>query len=157
LLGRIFPKQFDNNYRGYKLAIVLLVPIALLRLIGSVSAMGGNPWVSNRFMIEVGDGIPLDSFGADAAGTVVLLFAISFLHYLMLGLLSVVVLIRYRAMIPFVFLLMLIDEIVRKALVLLNPIGVTGAPSGADVNIVFLAAFLIGLALSLGKTDPVNA
>jgi len=35
MLSRIFPAQIDNNYRGYRLAIWLLVPIVLLRgLIG---------------------------------------------------------------------------------------------------------------------------
>jgi len=29
MLSRIFPAQIDNNYRGYRLAIWLLVPIAL--------------------------------------------------------------------------------------------------------------------------------
>jgi hypothetical protein len=37
VLGRIFPKQLDNNYRGHALAIWLLVPVVLMKLIIGVN------------------------------------------------------------------------------------------------------------------------
>lgn len=153
MLNRLFPKHIDNDYRGHGIAIALLVLIVLLRLAGSVSAMGGNPWVDNRFMLRTGNGIPLDTFSAEAADTVVFLFAISGLRYLALYLMGVVVLIRYRSMIPMMFLLLLLAEIGGKALAFFNPIVRIGTPPVANINLAFVVALLIGLALSLGKIN----
>ncbi len=32
MLTRIFPRAFDNHYRGYRIAIWLFVPLVLIRL-----------------------------------------------------------------------------------------------------------------------------
>jgi hypothetical protein len=72
------------------------------------------------------------------------------LDHLLLNVLGLVVLIRWRAIIPFVYLLLAVEQVGRKALVLANPIARTGAPHlPIDPNLVLIAALLIGLALSL--------
>jgi len=67
------------------------------------------------------DGIDLESFGTSAAAIVVRLFALLGLNGLVLPLLSLIVLIRYRAMIPLLFLLFLTVQIGSRVLLLLNP------------------------------------
>lgn len=39
MFNRLFPKQIDNSYQGYALAIWLLVPLVLVKLL-----MGLNNW-----------------------------------------------------------------------------------------------------------------
>ena len=113
MLSRIFPTQVDNNYRGHRLAIWLLVPIILLR-----GLIGFNSIFFARTVATSADGVPLDSFTPAAAGTVLALFALLGLFSLLLALLGLVVLVRYRAMIPFLYLFLLIQELGNKAVLL---------------------------------------
>jgi hypothetical protein len=125
----------------------------LLKFFMGLNVAGLNPWISNRFVAKTADGIPLETFGAEAASTVMLLFASWGLILLVLSLLGIVVLIRYRAMVPLMYLLLSIEQIGRKGLSLANPIvravETEGIPLGVLINWGVMAALVIGLALSL--------
>ena len=95
------------------------------------------------------DGIPLDSFGADGAQAVLALFAIWGLSQLVLSVLGVLALIRYRAMIPFMFFLYLVEHLARRWILLVKPIVRTGTPTGMYINLALLAGMVVGMALSL--------
>ena len=147
MLSRIFPTQVDNNYRGHRLAIWLLVPIILLR-----GLIGFNSIFFARSVATSADGLPLDSFTPAAAGMVLALFALLGLFSLLLALLGLVVLVRYRAMIPFLYLFLLIQEVGNKAVLLAYPVtrsASSGAPAGSIVVFAILAMTLIGFVLSL--------
>ena len=83
------------------------------------------------------------------------LFAALGLFQLLLGLQGVVVLIRYRAMIPFMYLSFLILQLSSRVIRLAHPIATPdGHPVGYYVNLAILAMTLIGLVLSLvNKSD----
>jgi hypothetical protein len=149
VFSRLLPKQFDNAYGGHLPALWLLAPVLLLKLIIGVNSVGANPWISPRTVAQSADGIPLDAFGANAADTIVLLFSICGLRLLLLTLIGVLALIRYRAMIPLVYLVLLVDQLGRKALVAANPVERIGTPPADPINWVFLAAISVGLLLSL--------
>lgn len=156
MLSRLFPKQFDNTYRGHWLAIWLFVPAVLMKL-----AMGVNSVVNTRFVATVADAIPVDSYGGGGAETVIAIFSFWGLCTVLFALQGVVALIRYRAMIPFMYLLLLTEHVGRKALVLVHPIVRSGAhgavagglPAGTVVNYALLAMLLIGFALSIRNTS----
>lgn len=154
MLSRLFPKQIDNTYWGSTFAIVLLVPILLMKFVMGLNVAGLNPWVSNRYIAETVDRIPLETFGAEAASTVMFLFASWGLVLFVLSLLGVVVLIRYRAMVPLLFLLLLIEQSGRMWIALAAPIVKAvkseGISTGALINWGFVAALAIGFVLSLG-------
>jgi hypothetical protein len=152
MLSRIFPTRFDNtSYRGHRLAIWFFIPITLLRLM-----MGVNCILFTRF-VATGDGIPLFTYSAASAETVVSLFALLGLSNLLLALQGVVVLIRYRAMLPFMYLVLLSDHFGSKALLLVNPIARSGAATVGTlsapiaISLAILAMTLIGFVLSLLK------
>ncbi len=153
MLNRVFPKQFDNTYRGHWLAVWLFVPIVLARL-----AMGTNSIINTRLVVTAADGIPLDSYNAGGAEAVLALFALYGLFLLLSGLQGLVVLIRYRAMIPFMYLLLLIQQLGGGALVRMHPFARSGVPT-AQLGSAFVAAILamtiIGLVLSLLKKSDV--
>ena len=165
MLSRLFPKQFDNTYQGYQVAIWLLVPIVLLKFAMGLNVAGLNPWVSNSTVAETADGIPLASFGLEAASTVMFLFASWGLILFTLGLLGIVVLIRYRAMIPFLYLLISIEQFGRFWIAKTNPIvkaaktavATDAIPVGVMINWGFMAVLAIGFALSVGKTGHANS
>lgn len=156
MLGRLFPKQIDNDYRGYWLAIWLLVPVVLLKLAMGFNVAGLNPWISNRFIAESADGIPLDSFGVEAASTVMFMFASWGIGLLLLSLLGLVALIRYRAMIPLIYLLLSLEQFGRKGLALVSPIireavKTEGVAPGVLINWGLMTVLAVGLVLSLAR------
>lgn len=154
MLSNLLPKQIDNGYRGHALAIWLLIPIVLMKLLMGVNVAGLNPWISSRFVLQNADGIPVDTFPAEAGAVAVFLFASWGLALLVISLLGVVILIRYRAMIPIMYLLLLIEQIGRKGLAMVHDIGGSGGAAvgvspGLWINWGLSAALVIGFALSL--------
>lgn len=147
MLNRLFPSQLDNNYRGHRLAIWILGLVLAGRL-----AVGINGTFNTRFVAMSADGIPLDSYGAAAADTVVALFALVAFLNLPLGLQGIAVLIRWRAMIPFMYLLLLLQSIAGKIVLYMHPIARSGV-STVQLGSVFLYGLLaltvIGFVLSL--------
>lgn len=73
----------------------------------------------NTERIATGDGIRLDDGGAE---TILLLFRSLSLASLPLVAIGAVVLWRWRAMVPFLYLVLLADQIVRRLVALANPI-----------------------------------
>lgn len=152
MLKRIFPKIIDNTYGGYAIAIWLLVPIALSKLV-----MGGNSIVNTRYVIEVADRIPVSTFDPGAAATLLFLFRCWGLGLALMSLLTLVAVVRYRAMIPLMYLVLTIEQVVRRGFTLFDPLPILrstdGPSSGYVVNLVMTVLLLIGSALSMCKPD----
>jgi hypothetical protein len=157
MLTRLFPKRIDNDYRGRKLAIWLLVPLALVKLLQGASVAGLNPLATSRGILETADRVPVGTFPAEAASHLVFLFAAWGLGIFILGLLAAVVLLRYRAMIPLLYLLLLIEQLGRKVLstVHLDSPFLSLQPSAANlINWGFLAVIVIGFLSSQSDRRP---
>jgi len=101
MLNRLFPRQVDNRFDGHRAALWLLGLFIALKLVMSVNS------ILNTASIATGDGIPLDSFGPAAAREVLTLFALMALGQLALALIALTALIRYRALVPVIYLLLL--------------------------------------------------
>ncbi len=67
----------------------------------------------------------------------------------MLNLIGLLVLVRYRAMVPFMFALLLLEHLSRKLIFLVMPIATTGTSPGFFINLVIVAVMIVGLGLSL--------
>lgn len=155
MLSRLFPKQIDNDYRGHVVAIWLLVPLVLIKLLQGGSVAGFNPWATSRFILETADGVPIDTYDVGAASHLVFLFAAWGLNIFLFGILSAIALIRYRAMIPLIYLLMLAEQIGRKWQSMTHlgvPLIPAGLSASALINTAFTAVMVIGLALSLAPS-----
>jgi hypothetical protein len=144
MLNQIFPHQFDNNYRGHKLALWLFALLVLMKLGMSLSAIfdGYN-------MARSADGIPIDTFTSGGAEAVVSITALLGLSHFLLASLGVLALIRYRAMIPLVYVLLLVEYFAKKWILLVHPIVRAGTSPSTYVNLVLIALLIVGLALSL--------
>ena len=152
MLSRIFPKQIDNRYRGHWLGAWLIVPVVLMRLAQGVASM-----VNPRFIAAGADAIPLDRYASDAADAVVSLFSLLGLSISLLLLWGVVVLIRYRAMIPLLYLIVLLQIVGTKVLVTLHPIARAGTGDSQTASLIMwsiLGATIIGFLLSLKQKTP---
>ena len=143
-LNQVFPQRIDNTYRGHPLAVWLFIPVVVLKTGIALATI-----FNGRAAAQSADGIPLDSFGAGGAEAVVALFAIWGLAQLVFSVLGVLALTRYRAMIPFLFVLLLLEHLARRWILLVKPIARTGTPPGIYVNLVILVLMIVGLVLSL--------
>jgi hypothetical protein len=148
MLNRIFPLQFDNNYRGHKLALWIFVLLVLIKLGISLSAIfdGYN-------MARSADGIPIDTFTSEAADAVVSVTALLGLSHFLLAAICALALIRYRAMIPFMYVLFLVEYLAKKWILLAKPIVRTGTSPSTYVNVVLIALLVAGLFLSLWRSS----
>ena len=148
MLDQLLPRRIDTTYRGHKLALWLFALLVLLKTgIGLGSIFNGHNAASSA------DGIPLDTFPPAAAQTVVSLFALLGLSHFMVCLLCILVLARYRALVPFLFGLLLLDHLSRKLILYFLPIPRTGTPPGSIISLVLLGLMIAGLALSLWKRE----
>ena len=111
MLSRVFPRQVDNSFGGHRAALWLLGLFVVLKLVMSVNSM------LNTASIATGDGLPLDSYGPAAARAVLMLFSLSALGQLALAAIALTVLIRYRAMVPFIYLVLLGEQLARRVIV----------------------------------------
>ena len=144
MLERLLPARFDNTYRGSSIALAFFGVIVLVRvLIGFGSIFNGYGAATGP------DGIPLDTFPVAASQTIVSLFAMLGLSRLLLGLLCVLALIRYRSMVPLLFVLLLIEQLGRQLIVTYLPIPRVGEPSVSMVHWTLLVLTVAGLGLSL--------
>ncbi len=93
--------------------------------------------------------IPLDSFTTNGEATVIHIFALWGLAQLMFGLLYIVVLWRYQALIPLMYLFILVEYTGRLFLTFAKPIVTDGAAPGAIGNYILVPLALLMLVLSL--------
>lgn len=145
MFARLFPSQFDNRFQGWRAALWLLGLLLALRLVMSVNS------IFNTEQVAAGaDKFPLASYGADGARAVLMLFALHSLAELMLVAVGIAALVRYRAMVPFVFLLLTAEHVARRLIVQGYAIERSAATTAAYVvNYGMLALLVAGLVLAL--------
>ena len=152
MFNQLLPPRIDNTYRGYKLALWLFALVVAVRIIQSILI------IFNGYSIAKGaDGIPLDTFPPAAAQTVVAIFALSALNQLIISLLCILVLVRYRSAIPFMFVVLMLSYLASQLILQFVPIVRTGAPPGSIVNLISFALMIVGLVLSLRRRGNLQA
>ncbi len=144
MLDKVLPRNIDNTFHGQKLAVWFFVLIVSVKIAQSLAVLFGGPSV-----VSSADGIPLDTYTPAAAQTVVSLWALLGLTRLWICLLCILVLVRYRSMVPFMFVLLLLHDLGRHLVLHFLPIVRTGTPLGPTVNLVLLGLTIAGLVLSL--------
>ena len=148
MIKLFFPERAENTFGGHKLALWLFGLLLLMK--GAISV---NSMLNGYMVATSADAIPLDTFGPAGAEAFVSLFALWGFSHLMICLLGVLVLVRYRSLVPLMYALLLLEQLGRKALLYFHPIAKAGTSHGLAINIALLAVMIIGLALSLWRRD----
>ncbi len=155
MLNRLFPKQIDNNYQGSKIAIVILALITIVKMLMGINIGGFNPFIPTEYILSHVDGVPLDTYPMEAGQTIISMAQSWGLDMLILSLLSVLIMVRYRSAIPIMFIIYLSENFIRElpSLVkifdqLLSGIALSMA---AIINISLIALLFVGLILSIYK------
>ena len=144
MLERLFPRQLNNDYRGSpiaKWAFFLITIVTVGRSLVHISAPdGGAQSIAT---------IPLDTFTQNGAAAVILVFSLWGLSQLLIGMIYVVVLWRYRALLPFLYLLLIFEYSMRILLGFLKPIEISGTAPGGVGNYILVPTAIVLLFLSL--------
>lgn len=144
MLERLLPQPIDNTYRGHQLALWVLALVVLVKITQSVVII-----FDGYSIVMTADGIPLDTYPPAAAQTIVAIWALSGFERLIISLLCVLVLVRYRSMITFMLALLGLDYLARQLILHFVPLVRTGTPLGPRVNFILFSLVIVGLALSL--------
>lgn len=152
MIRLLLPPRADNAYRGHKSALWLFGLVVLVK-----TGIGGGTLFNGRMAATNADGIPLDTFGSAGAQAFVSIFAAWGLSQLMLSAVALLVLLRYRSLVPFMFTVLLFEHVVRRVIFLVLPMPRLGSPPGFWINVALLGLMAVGLMLSLwrrGSQDP---
>ena len=144
MLKRLFPDLIDNVFPGQILALWLFGALVTLRGLMSVNCVFRGAWVAVH-----ADGVPLQTFPTAAARIIVDDFATWGLMQLMLCLLSILALTRYRAMVPMMLLVFLLEHACRKLYFAAMPVVTAPNAPGAWVNMIIFTLEIAGVALAL--------
>ena len=144
LRPRLFPRVVDNEYNGFVFVVWFFAALTVLTAVRSVLHIvlpdGGAQVIAT---------IPLDRFGHSAVQTVIGLFGQWGLSQVLLAAVFVIVLLRYRQLIPLMLLVALVEWVGRSVVGLAKPIGTDGTAPGEVGNIVLAPVIFVVLVLSL--------
>jgi hypothetical protein len=151
MLKTLFPQVADNRYPGQRLGLWLF-PLMLLKI-----AMGLNVMLNAPEVARSADGVPVDTFAAPAAAAFFFAFAAWGLAQFVLGLISLVALLRYRSLIPLVYLVLLVEQVGRMLLRFQWPVERMASAPGIMINVVLTAIMVAGFVLSLWRPRAASA
>ncbi len=144
VLNRLFPVQFDNVFPGQKIALWVFYPFTAITL-----------WRSQHHMLAPDGGaqsvatIPLDGYSDGAAATIIAIFAQWGLIQLLVGMLMLLAAVRYKSMVPLLWLILLMEWIGRGLIGQFKPIETLATAPGQIGNLVMPIVALAMLILSL--------
>lgn len=147
---KLLPSPVDNQFRGVKLsqyAFLLITAATIVRsLIHVIAADGGAMSIAT---------IPLDTYPPEAAATVVLMFSFWGLSQLLMGFVYLVVYLKYKSLIPVMYVLLMIEYAMRIVIGQMKPIVTAGTAPGSVGNwiMVPVCAVLLTLSLIQSKRD----
>lgn len=144
-MERLFPAQIDNKFRGHWLGLIIFILVIIAK--GGQAIQG---IIHTRHVATGPDAIDLAGIGNSQVNDILSLFATIGLYALILPVLGLAVLARWRAMIPFMYLCFILFYLATRLLHLLHPSFANERTTyGAYVNLGILAVMVVGLLLSL--------
>jgi hypothetical protein len=151
-LNALLPRSIDNQYSGRKAALWLLAILVFVK-----GAMGVGSIFNGHEVATTADGIALETFTPAGAQAVLAFLALWGWSLLLFSLLSALALVRYRALVPLMFLLLLLEQLGRKWILVALPIAKVGTPPAFGINTVIILLMVIGFALSLWSKNKPSA
>ena len=152
ILNRLFPAQFDNVYRGNRIGLWVFYVLTAVTL-----------WRSQHHIFAPDGGaqsiatIPLDTYTQGGAQGIVTIFALWGLAQLAMALLMLLASIRYKSMVPLMWLLIILEYGGRKLVGIYKPLETVETAPGATAATVLPIVALAMLVLALWpEKNPEN-
>jgi len=140
----ILRAKIDNTLRGWKLPLYVFALYAMISTVRScihlLSPDGGAGSIA---------GMDLSVAGADG---IIFAFALWGSSQLLMAIIQLLVVIRYRSLVPFMWLMLILEVLLRELVGAMKPVTFAHTPPGAIGNqlILPLAVIMLGLALWSG-------
>ena len=140
----LLPSPVDNNFRGVKLsqyAFLLITAATIVRSVIHVFAPdGGAQSIAT---------IPLSSYSAEAAATIIFMFSFWGLSQLLMGIVYLGVYVKYKSLIPMMYVLLIVEYAMRIVIGQMKPIVTTGTAPGSVGSWIMVPVCVVLLVLSL--------
>jgi hypothetical protein len=146
MFDKLLPQPIDNKYSGSKIALWLLGLIVFVHTLQSVLVL-----VNGYSIAQSADGIPLETYPASAAQTILAIFMTASLRRLIISLICAVVLFRYRSAVPLMFVVLGVSYLAGQVIFQFVPIVRVGTPPGVIMNLIMFGFTIVGLALALWR------
>jgi len=141
LIEIILPARIDNTIRGTKIPFYIFALYALVSTVRScihlLSPDGGAGSIA---------GMDLSVAGADG---IIFAFALWGSSQLLFAIIQLLVVIRYRSMVPFMYLMLMLEVLLRELVGNMKPVTFAHTPPGAIGNQIILPLAALMLILSL--------
>ena len=141
---KLLPVVIDNQFRGIKLsqyAFLLITAATIVRsLIHVLAPDGGAQSIAT---------IPLESYSPQAAATVILMFSLWGLSQLLMGFVYLGVYLKYKSLIPMMYLLLTVEYAMRIVIGQMKPIVTSGTAPGSIGNWIMVPVCAVLFVLSL--------
>jgi len=136
---RILPKQLDNSFRGNRIAVIVFLLITVFTLARScIHIFAPDGGASSIAGINT---------SVEGGSNIISMFAFWGLAQLLMGLVYLVVFFRYKSLIPFMYILIIIEYSGRVLIGMVKPLIVSHTPPGAigDYILIPLAIMMLML------------
>jgi hypothetical protein len=146
MINRILPAAVDNQYRGHGIALYFFYLITLVTIVRSCIHIfaqdGGAQSIAT---------IPLERYTQGAGETIIFVFGLWGIAQLMMGLLYLLVAVRYRSLISLMYLFVFLEWSSRLALSLFKTVETAGTAPAAVAQLVLVVAVPLLFGLSVWR------
>ncbi len=143
MITRIFPKNINNDYKGYGIAVYVFVIYSVMSVVRSCihffSPDGGAGSIAHIDLSQGGENI-IFVFGLWGSSQLILAFV------------QLLVSVRYKSLLPFMYILLFLEYCFRALLGMMKPLvfeAAAGTPPGGYLDKIMIPLALIMLMLSL--------
>ena len=151
IIDAILPEKITNEFKGHKIALYVFIGVIVITLVRSCihifSPDGGAQSIA---------GFPLNTYLEAASSMVVLVFSLWGASQLLMGIVYVAILLRYKSLIPFMYVLLFIEYLSRFLLGVFKPAISTHVIPGGVGDYIMIPLSLVMLFLSIHENKKVN-
>jgi len=142
----IFPKQIDNDYKGSRIAAYVFLLLAIVGTLRSCVHIfapdGGAGSIAGMDLTVAG------------ANNIIFSFALWGSNQLLVAIIQLVVFFRYKRLIPMMYLLLVLEILLRMLVGQLKPPVFAHIPPGQIGNYIVLPLSLVMFYLSINTSKP---
>jgi hypothetical protein len=139
----LLPAKADNTIRGWKFPLYIFILIAVISTVRSfihlLSPDGGAGSIAGMDLSVAG------------ASEIIFAFALWGSSQLLMSIIQLLVIFRYRSLIPFIYLILILEILLRELVGNMKPVTFAHTPPGAVGNQIMLPLAILMLALSLAS------
>ena len=144
MLSKLLPPVANFTYTGSRVSLWLLGLVLILKLAIALGAI-----FNGHYAASVADGIPIDSYTPQGTQAFLSVFASLGLSQFILGLLGVLLLLKYRPLVPIFLFVLLIEYLARKGINAYIPIARSDNAPGGAINWAIFGVMLLAFVLSM--------